>query len=149
MKVRMLRRAGTTYQATIGNPRVVALITAAGIAVGVIAWLSGERGLANGVWSLVTAIALVPLLAAVARDLLRREPGVDLIALLAMSSALLLGQSLAGAVVALHPKNATNELTADCRSMTRSPIWFVIIRRMADSLTSRAAQVTCLRGAVV
>jgi len=62
MKVRMLRRAGTTYQATIGNPRVVALITAAGIAVGVIAWLSGERGLANGVWSLVTAIALVPLL---------------------------------------------------------------------------------------
>ena len=58
MKVRMLRRAGTTYQATIGNPRVVALITAAGIAVGVIAWLSGERGLANGVWSLVTAIAI-------------------------------------------------------------------------------------------
>src|SRR5207237_7402499 len=85
----------------MGDPRVVALVAIAGISAGAVAWLAGERALANGAWSLVTAIALVPLVAAVVRDLVHREPGVDLIALLAMSSALLLGQSLAGAVVAL------------------------------------------------
>ena len=37
----------------------------------------------------------------VVRDLLRRRPGVDLIALLAMAVALAEGQELAGAVVAL------------------------------------------------
>ena len=77
------------------------MVTAAGIAAGTAAWLAGQRSLANAAWSLVTAVALVPLTASVVRDLLHREPGVDLIALLAMSGALALRQSLAGAVVAL------------------------------------------------
>src|SRR2546430_10410479 len=82
-------------------PHVVALLTAAGVVVGGVAWLAGERSLAGWTWSAVTAIALVPLAASVVRDLVRRKPGVDLIALLAMSGALALGQALAGAVVAL------------------------------------------------
>ena len=40
-------------------------------------------------------------MAAVVQDLLRRQPGVDVIALLAKSAALALRQTLAGAVVAL------------------------------------------------
>jgi heavy metal translocating P-type ATPase len=93
--------ARRAYTATLGSPRVVAAITAAGIAGGAAAWLAGERQAAEVAWALVTVLALVPLAVAVARDLLRREPGVDLIALLAMSVALALGQALAGAVVAL------------------------------------------------
>jgi heavy metal translocating P-type ATPase len=96
-----MRRLRAAYAATAGSPRVVAGVTAAGIAAGGVLWLAGERPLANLAWSLVTALALVPLVAGVARELLRRQPGVDLIALLAMVAALALGQSLAGAVVAL------------------------------------------------
>ncbi|HEY7202533.1 MAG TPA: heavy metal translocating P-type ATPase, partial [Candidatus Dormibacteraeota bacterium] len=81
--------------------RVLAGVTAAGIVAGALAWVLGRHDLANLAWALVTVLALVPLAAGVARDLLRREPGVDLIALLAMAAALALGQALAGAMVAL------------------------------------------------
>lgn len=97
----LLARARLTYTATAGNPRAVAVAVAAGIAAGAAAWLTGEHALASVVWGLVTAFALVPLIIAVLQDLLRRQPGVDVIALLAMSAALALGQTLAGAMVAL------------------------------------------------
>ena len=98
---RLAAGAGRLYTVTAGSPRVVAAVTAGGIAAGGAAWAAGEPALADLAWALVTAVALVPLAVAVVRDLLRREPGVDLIALLAMSAALALGQALAGAVVAL------------------------------------------------
>ena len=98
---RLSAAAGRAYAASAGSPRVVAAVTAAGIATGGAAWLAGEPALANLAWALPTDLALVPLAIAVVRDLLRRRPGVDLIALLAMSAALALGQALAGAVVAL------------------------------------------------
>jgi heavy metal translocating P-type ATPase len=56
---------------------------------------------ADTVWAAVTAIVLVPLALDVGRSLLRRDPGVDAIALLAMGAALAMGEYLAGAVVAL------------------------------------------------
>ncbi|HXM55349.1 MAG TPA: heavy metal translocating P-type ATPase [Candidatus Dormibacteraeota bacterium] len=93
--------AAGAYAAMAGNPRAVAVTTAAGIAAGGLAWAGGRSELAELAWALVTALALVPLAVGVARDLLRREPGVDVIALLAMAGALALGQALAGAVVAL------------------------------------------------
>jgi hypothetical protein len=68
--------------------RVVAEVTVAGIAAGGAAWLAGEPSLAALAWTLVTGLALIPLAASVVRDLWRRQPGVDLIALLAMSVAL-------------------------------------------------------------
>src|SRR5947209_7452619 len=89
------------YTATAGRPPVVAAVTAAGIAAGGVLWLAGERSLADLPWALVTVLALIPLAAGIVRDLLRRRPGVDLIALLAMAAALGFGQPLAGAVVAL------------------------------------------------
>jgi heavy metal translocating P-type ATPase len=47
------------------------------------------------------AAELVPLAVSVGRALARRQPGVDLIALLAMAGALALGELLAGAVIAV------------------------------------------------
>ena len=98
---RLLAGMRRGYGATAGNPRVVAVATTAGIVAGAAAWVAGYHELANLAWAVATALALVPLALAIAHDLLRRELGVDLIALLAMSAALGLGETLAGAVVAL------------------------------------------------
>src|SRR5262249_12955049 len=99
------------------TPRRVALPTAAGIFLGAAAWLADDLALASLTWALVTALALIPLSVAVVHDLMRREPGVDLIALLAMSAALALGQPLAGAVVALMLSGGlTLEAYADARA---------------------------------
>ena len=64
-------------------------------------WLLGAHGVADLAWSAAVVFALVPLGVSVVRDLLHRETGVDLIALLAMAGSLILGQYLAGAVVGL------------------------------------------------
>jgi heavy metal translocating P-type ATPase len=97
----VLATARRVYDVTAGSPRVIAAVTAAGIAAGAAAWIAGRPDLADLAWRVVTVLALVPLTLGVVEDLLRREPGVDLIALLAMAGALALGQALAGAVVAL------------------------------------------------
>src|SRR5207302_10301245 len=52
-------------------------------------------------WGAAVVLALIPLSVSVTRDLVHGETGVDLIALLAMAGALVLGQYLAGAVVGL------------------------------------------------
>lgn len=75
--------------------------TVAGLAAGGAAWLAGSPHLAERLWQATTAIALLPLLAGTALSLRRGEIGVDHVALLAMSGALILGESLAGAVIAL------------------------------------------------
>jgi heavy metal translocating P-type ATPase len=79
----------------------LALVTTVGIAAGGAAWLAGAPGTAQWLWALTTAVMLLPLTFSVASDLRHGEPGVDLIALLAMAGSLLLGQYLAGAVIAL------------------------------------------------
>jgi heavy metal translocating P-type ATPase len=81
--------------------RVALTLVMLGIAVGAAFSLAGRDGLAQGVWAATTLAALAPLTFSVVRQLLAREAGVDIIALLAMGGALLLGEYLAGAVVAL------------------------------------------------
>jgi heavy metal translocating P-type ATPase len=81
--------------------RVTLPAAAGALAVGLAAWLAGAPGLANLVWAAGVAVVLAPLAIAVVRALVRRETGVDLIALLAMVGALVLGEYLAGAVIAL------------------------------------------------
>src|SRR5262249_34217466 len=61
----------------------------------------GAMVLADGLWAATTALLLVPLAISVVRSLLRRDVGVDAIALVSMAGALALGEYLAGAVVAL------------------------------------------------
>jgi heavy metal translocating P-type ATPase len=72
-----------------------------GLAVGIGLALADAHDAASVAWALTTAIGIAPLAWSVGSDLLRRETGVDLIALLAMVFALVFGAYLAGAVIAL------------------------------------------------
>lgn len=73
----------------------------AGIMAGVGLRLGGRAEAADVAWAAVDAFLLVPLTWSVVRTLLRRDLGVDAIALVSMAGALALGQYLAGAVIAL------------------------------------------------
>jgi heavy metal translocating P-type ATPase len=81
--------------------RVALLAAVAGLAGGLGAQLAGAGGPGRLLLTLTVVAALGPLAVAVARGLVRREPGVDVIALLAMVGALALGEVLAGAVIAV------------------------------------------------
>ncbi|HSC91919.1 MAG TPA: heavy metal translocating P-type ATPase [Gaiellaceae bacterium] len=80
---------------------LLALQALAGLAAGAVLHLFGIDGPAHAVWAVSTAVILVPLTLTVTRSLLRRDVGVDAIALVAIATALVLGEYLAGAVVAL------------------------------------------------
>jgi heavy metal translocating P-type ATPase len=76
-------------------------IAVAGLTAGLAAHAVGRSGLADLAWTLGTAPVIVGLAISIVRDFLAGRLGVDAIALLSMSAALVLGQPLAGAVVAL------------------------------------------------
>jgi heavy metal translocating P-type ATPase len=71
------------------------------VALGAALRLAGLSGPSDAVWLATTLLVLVPMLATVIRDVLHREPGVDVIALLAMVGAVALHEYLAGAVIAV------------------------------------------------
>ena len=81
--------------------RVLLVLTTAALVAGVLLQLSGQPGPADVAWAAGTAVALVPLLVDVVRDLIRRNVGVDLIALLAMGGAVALRQYAVGSVIAV------------------------------------------------
>ncbi len=81
--------------------RAPALAALAGIAAGGAIRLAGHPDAADAVWAAGASLVLAPLAWSVARALLRRDVGVDAIALVAIAVALALGEYLAGAVVAL------------------------------------------------
>lgn len=72
-----------------------------GLAAGGLLYLLGSRAAAEWTWAAATAIVLVPTIVFSARGLLRREAGVDVIAVLAMAGALALKELLAGAIIAV------------------------------------------------
>src|SRR6266702_5667353 len=76
-------------------------IAIAGLSAGILAFLAGRSDLANLCWTLATAPVVAGLGISIVRDLLTGRFGVDAIALVSMSAAIVLGQPLAGAVVAL------------------------------------------------
>lgn len=84
-----------------GSPPVILVTVLVGVLAGLALWLAHAYLAANIAWGAAVVLALVPLTVSVVRDLLHRETGVDLIALLAMAGSLVLGQYLAGAVVGL------------------------------------------------
>lgn len=63
--------------------------------------LAGRELFADVVWGAAILATGVSLLTEIARQLWRREPGVDLIALLALLGALWLGELLAGVIIAV------------------------------------------------
>jgi len=76
-------------------------ISAAALATGLSARLIGEPQWADWVWLVGSAPVLLVVLVGIARAVLRREAGVDLIALLSMTGAMTLGEYLIGAIIGL------------------------------------------------
>src|SRR5450756_857990 len=80
---------------------VLIIVAVAGLTAGILAYLGGRPDLADLYWWFATAPVVAGLAVSIVRDLLAGRFGVDAIALVSMSTALALGQPLAGAVVAL------------------------------------------------
>jgi heavy metal translocating P-type ATPase len=76
-------------------------VSVVGIATGGAFRLAGNTHAADLAWAITTAVGLVPIVWEVVVGVARRQPGVDVIAVLAMGGALALGEYLAGAVIAL------------------------------------------------
>lgn len=81
--------------------RVLLVFVATALLAGGLAWFAGEPALAGRVWAAGTAVVLASLVIEIAVSVRRGEFGLDLIAALAMGGALLLGEQLAGVIVAL------------------------------------------------
>jgi heavy metal translocating P-type ATPase len=106
----------TTMRRRDASPAFLALAVV-GLAVGGVLWVAGEHDAANMAWAATTIVGILPLAYSVAMDLLHRETGVDVIALLAMAGALALGEYLAGAVIALMLSSGRSlEAFADARA---------------------------------
>ena len=76
-------------------------VSASGLIAGIAAQLYGEPIWAVRIWVLGSAPVLVAVLVGIGRTLLRREAGLDLIALLSIAGAMALGEYLTGAVIGL------------------------------------------------
>lgn len=76
-------------------------VAAGGLVAGLIAWWIGQSEIANLIWAAATAPVIVALGVEIVTSLRKREVGLDIVAFLSMSGALVLGEMLAGAVVAL------------------------------------------------
>ena len=81
--------------------RLVLISAALGIVVGLLAPLVNMPAVGTAILTITTSAALIFLAFGIARSLRRGKLGVDVIALLAMSGALMLHEYLAGAVIAL------------------------------------------------
>ncbi|HET7353318.1 MAG TPA: hypothetical protein VFJ11_04640, partial [Gaiellaceae bacterium] len=81
--------------------RLIAAAALAGVMGGIVLLALGQRLAADWVWAATTAMLLGPLAVSLIRSLMRRDVGVDAIALVAMAGALGLGEYLAGAVISL------------------------------------------------
>ncbi|KWX22517.1 ATPase P [Mycolicibacterium wolinskyi] len=77
------------------------VITVASLAGGGIAWLVGSHPVADGFWIAGTVLAVVPAVVWVADTVRRGRVGVDVIAVLALVGTLLVGEYLAGALIAV------------------------------------------------
>jgi heavy metal translocating P-type ATPase len=91
-----------TWAASPGRRAALLLAAAvAGLVGGLAARLAGAAELANLILGVTVVAGLVPLAVSVARRLARKEPGVDLVAVVALGGSLALGEYLAGAVIAV------------------------------------------------
>ncbi|MGB2711053.1 MAG: hypothetical protein WBC33_06005, partial [Conexibacter sp.] len=119
---RRLRRAAQRFDALVSEQfRALTAIALAAIACGALLHLAGRPSAGDAVWAGLTAAMLVPLSWSVARDVAHGRFGVDVIALVSMSGALVLGEQLAGAIVALMLAGG-NALEATASRRARSEL---------------------------
>ena len=76
-------------------------LAALGLVVGLLAPLAGLGAWSSAIWTVATVPVLLALLAEIVTTLRRGDVGLDIVAALSMTAALLVGQSLAAAIVAL------------------------------------------------
>ena len=80
---------------------VFVVLALVGVSGGAALWMARATDAAHVVWTATTVAAFLPLVVHVISSIRRREPGVDMIAVLAMAGTLVLGEPLAGAVIGL------------------------------------------------
>ena len=81
--------------------RALIAIAFAGLILGFVTWSAGRSDLAEWCWIGGTIPVLVGLFVSIVRDLSAGRMGVDSIALVSMSGAVVLGEALAGIVIAI------------------------------------------------
>lgn len=81
--------------------RVLIGIALGGLVLGLLSWGTGRADLANWIWAAGTVPVIAGLLISMVRDFLAGRLGVDAIAFVSMSAAVVLGENLAGVVVAV------------------------------------------------
>lgn len=82
-------------------------IAALGLTAGLALWAAGRADLATMAWSVGVIPVLAALVAEIIGSLARQEVGLDIVAALSMSAALVFGETLAAAVVALMYSGGT------------------------------------------
>src|SRR5574340_383497 len=81
--------------------RALIAVALIGLAAGAIFWARGDQALAKWAWAAGSIPVILGLAVSIVRDLLAGRAGVDAIALLSMTGALMLGENLAAIVVAV------------------------------------------------
>ena len=81
--------------------RALIVVALAGLVFGLVAWALGREGLSGWIWASAAAPVVAGLLVSIVRDVLGGRVGVDAIAFVSMSAALVLGEHLAAIVVAV------------------------------------------------
>jgi heavy metal translocating P-type ATPase len=81
--------------------RALIAVALVGLIFGLVARIEGRNDLADWCWVAGTVPVIIALLISIVRDLLAGRMGVDSVALFSMSGAVVLGQALAGIVVAI------------------------------------------------
>jgi heavy metal translocating P-type ATPase len=95
----MTNSTGTSFGLTL-RPFIIAF-PAIGLTAGFLAQLSGHGAWSNRIWAACAAPVLLVLVLEIISSLRRGDVGLDIVAALSMSAALVFGEELAAAVVAL------------------------------------------------
>jgi len=98
-----------------------------GLAAGGAFRLFGAVAIANVLWATTAALALAPSSVSVVRALLQRRAGVDIVAVLALLGTLIVGEYLAGAVIALMLASG-RELEAQASARARRELTALLDR---------------------
>lgn len=86
---------------------VILLLALAGLVLGLALWIAGLADMADVVWIAGVLPALVALIVEILRSIGRGEVGLDIVAALSMTAALVFGETLAAAVVAVMYSGGT------------------------------------------
>ncbi|KAF0127045.1 MAG: heavy metal translocating P-type ATPase, partial [Xanthobacteraceae bacterium] len=80
---------------------LLVVVPATGLVAGLLARWLGQPEWSDPVWTAATVVVILALAAEIVTSLRRGEVGLDIVALLSMTAALAVGETLAAAVVAL------------------------------------------------